>query len=80
MAMPSLRRISCFEFREESLGGTAIDEGRGIAVDSAGEVVVVGSTFGTFPISSPTVLENIHQGGQDGFSAALTTSNATGSS
>src|SRR5216684_1928737 len=52
------------------LGGIRYDDGRGIAVDSAGNAYVTGSTYSTdFPTCNP--LQPTNRGGSDAFVAAL---------
>src|SRR5205085_10376622 len=53
------------------LGGSSDDQGRGIAVDSAGSAYVAGSTTSaTFPVKAGPQLS--YQGGRDGFVAKVT--------
>jgi hypothetical protein len=53
------------------LGGESVDQGYGIAVDSAGDAYVTGATLSSdFPLKSP--IQDTNGGAQDAFVAALT--------
>ncbi len=54
------------------LGGSAFDVGRGIAVDSAGNAYITGSTSSTnFPITLGGAFDTIHNGNEDVFVTKL---------
>jgi hypothetical protein len=57
------------------LGGSDVDAGNGIAVDSAGNVYITGATYSTDFPATPTALDTTLNGGRDAFVAKL---NATG--
>lgn len=53
------------------LGGSDVDQARGVAVDTRGDVVLTGSTYSTdFPIT-PLAFDPTYNGGGDGFVVKL---------